>query len=517
MIINPYLVQPSGPSYGTLTTAWIAATGETDLTILGALNTLESDMATYGLTAKMKALYPMVGGTAAKHKYNFMDARDLDAAYRLVFTGGWTHSSTGAKPNGTNAYADTKLTPSSVLTQDNTHISYYSRDNISASCVDMGCRGTVGGTADLSLYNYSGTYYSDQYNTGGGRASSANADTRGFITGSRTTSAIHKLFRNGTQIGSTNTGASGNLSFVTVSIALAALGTTLGFYSPREIAIASIGDGLTDAEAANFYTAVQTFQTTLARQVGVPIVSDSDAQAFLNAAVITDTTQASAVNTLVTGLKADGLWTKMAAIYPMVGGTATAHSYNLKNTAAYQLTFNGGWTHSSTGALPNGTNAYADTSFNVNTYKDNNHLSYYIRTNLDEVRVDAGLIGSIGQYFDVESRISNVGYFGNHIAAVNVNFAVTDSRGLWLNTRTTSTLQKVYKNGTSQGSNTASGTTAINGNIYLGARNVVGTGANLYSTKQTAFASIGDGLDDTDAANLYTRVQTYQTALSRNV
>jgi len=77
MIINPYLVQPSGPSYGTLTTAWIAATGETDLTILGALNTLESDLTTYGLTAKMKALYPMVGGTAAKHKYNFMDAMQI--------------------------------------------------------------------------------------------------------------------------------------------------------------------------------------------------------------------------------------------------------------------------------------------------------------------------------------------------------------------------------------------------------------------------------------------------------
>jgi len=43
MIINPYLVQPSS-AYGTLTTAWIAATGETDLTILGALNTLESDL-----------------------------------------------------------------------------------------------------------------------------------------------------------------------------------------------------------------------------------------------------------------------------------------------------------------------------------------------------------------------------------------------------------------------------------------------------------------------------------------
>ena len=84
---------------GALTTAWIAATGETDTTIISALNTLETDLTTYGLTAKIKALYPMVGGTAAKHKFNFMDARDTDAAYRLTFNGGWTHSSTGALPN----------------------------------------------------------------------------------------------------------------------------------------------------------------------------------------------------------------------------------------------------------------------------------------------------------------------------------------------------------------------------------------------------------------------------------
>jgi uncharacterized protein YmfQ (DUF2313 family) len=34
-----------------------------------------------------------------------------------------------------------------------------------------------------------------------------------------------------------------------------------------ECALASIGDGLTDTEASNFYTAVQAFQTTLSRQV----------------------------------------------------------------------------------------------------------------------------------------------------------------------------------------------------------------------------------------------------------
>jgi hypothetical protein len=38
-------------------------------------------------------------------------------------------------------------------------------------------------------------------------------------------------------------------------------------YFNNEIAFSSIGDGLTDTEAANFYTAVQAYQTTLSRQV----------------------------------------------------------------------------------------------------------------------------------------------------------------------------------------------------------------------------------------------------------
>jgi len=239
--------------------------------------------------------------------------------------------------------------------------------------------------------------------------------------------------------------------------------------------------------------------------------------AWIAATGETDLTILGALNTLETDLTTYGLTAKMKALYPFVGGTAVKHSYNFMNTAANQITWSGGLTHSSTGVLPNGVNGFGDSNFNVNTYKDNNHLSYYIRTNLDEVRVDAGINTSSGARFDAISRLSNGGNFGNHITNVNLLFSSTDSRGLWLNTRTTSTLQKVYKNGTSQGSETSSGTTAINGNIYLGARNLVGTGALFYSTKETAFASIGDGLTDTDAANFYTRVQTYQTALSRNV
>ena len=256
MIINPYLVQPSGPSYGTLTTAWIAATGETDLTILGALNTLESDMATYGLTAKMKALYPMVGGTAAKHKYNFMDARDLDAAYRLVFTGGWTHSSTGALPNGTNAYADSKLRAFTALSASSSHVSSYVRTTPNSNVF-------VGhGSLDLFLQVASGVLYGSLATTS--FSSTAQANVTGFYMVNRPNGTNQKLIRNSTIL-LNDSKASSNFSN-TQDVVLAAYNPASQF-SNAEIAIASIGDGFTDTEAANFYTAVQAFQTTLSRNV----------------------------------------------------------------------------------------------------------------------------------------------------------------------------------------------------------------------------------------------------------
>jgi hypothetical protein len=61
-------------------TAFIAAAGITNLTQAAAISTLVDDLKTYGLWTKMKALYPFVGGSAASHKFNLKDPRDLDAA-----------------------------------------------------------------------------------------------------------------------------------------------------------------------------------------------------------------------------------------------------------------------------------------------------------------------------------------------------------------------------------------------------------------------------------------------------
>ena len=262
MIINPYLVQPSGPSYGTLTTAWIATTGETDLTILGALNTLESDLTTYGLTSRMTALYPFVGGTASKHSYNFMNT----AQYQLTFNGGWTHSSNGSLPNGTNAFANTGLVPSSTLSLNNTHVSFYSRTNNSGTTIDIGS-GDSGDTNQIYILpRYAGSFLFSKLNSTAQVNYNPIVDSLGLFLISRIASNQYSVFQKNTKL---VLGASNSTALNSKSIYLGAINNngSSDYYSNRQLAFSTIGNGLSDTRAANFYTAVQKFQTTLSRQV----------------------------------------------------------------------------------------------------------------------------------------------------------------------------------------------------------------------------------------------------------
>jgi hypothetical protein len=263
----------------------------------------------------------------------------------------------------------------------------------------------------------------------------------------------------------------------------------------------------------------------------VGLTTDPDAQAFITAAAITDPTQQAAIDNLVVGMKADGLWTKMKAIYPFVGGTASTHKWNLKDPrdldAAFRLVFNGGWTHSSNGATPNGTNGYADTKFvgDTNLTYGSACISFYSRTNSVGNYSDFGSYADmLNSYKSYNIQCRNVGdlarsgiYDGNTLFDW-ATLSVTDSRGFFVANRQSTTNNKMLRN------NVAGSTNSIN--IAYGAKsntysNFIGAANNgsaiQYSNRQTAFAHIGDGLTDTEAANLYTRVQAYQTALSRNV
>jgi hypothetical protein len=244
----------------------------TDTTQKAAIDKLVVDLKGYGIWSKMKAIYPFIGGTASQHKFNLRNPLDTDAAFRLVFNGGWVHSSTGAKPNGVNGFADTKCNPFINLSGYSQHVSMYSKtQDIYVSGANMGCY-TSGTNSEINLYQYynainfkGGSSY--EYPTYALKVN--NQNTLGFQINSRTANNALTLHFNGVLLQTntnieTKTRPSANI-YLAASNWLSGGGANQ--YTPHETAFNSIGDGLTDTEAANYYTAVQTFQTTLSRQV----------------------------------------------------------------------------------------------------------------------------------------------------------------------------------------------------------------------------------------------------------
>lgn len=237
--------------------------------------------------------------------------------------------------------------------------------------------------------------------------------------------------------------------------------------------------------------------------------------AWKAATLETDTVILNALNTFEQGLIDNGLTTKFNAIYPFVGGNSTKHSYNFINTLTFQLTFLGSWTHASTGALPNGTNAYANTGLTPSTTLSLNdaHFSAYLRTNTNAgIDVGCAIPANTTQ---LAGRLSG-NYFGNVHQATNSTVANANSQGHYLASRTGSTTNTGYKNGSSILASTVVSTVRPSTNVYLGARNNNGAADN-FSARELALASIGSGLTAGEASTLYTLIQAMQTSLSRNV
>lgn len=251
---------------------------------------------------------------------------------------------------------------------------------------------------------------------------------------------------------------------------------------------------------------------------------DADAQAFISAASITDSTQKTAINTLVISLKSYGIWSKMKALYPMVGGTASSHKFNLKDPRdlndAFRLTFAGGWTHSSNGALPNGTTGYADTNLNDNLLTLNNaHLSTYLKTQNDGLFCDIGaiyVIGAQNKETNIFARYGNI-FYPRIQDTNNGIISQTSSLGLFVSNRVNTTQIRASYNGALK--TLTSNTTGKAGrNIFISAANFsTSNNANYYSNRQTAFISVGDGLTDIELINYYTAIQEFQTILGRQV
>jgi len=249
---------------------------------------------------------------------------------------------------------------------------------------------------------------------------------------------------------------------------------------------------------------------------------DPDAQAFITAAAITDATQQSAINTLVVDFKGYNIWTKMKAIYPYVGGTSSSTSYNLKNPAQFQITWNGGVTWSNNGVLFGGVNGYGNTGYNISVNNTGSNISagVYSRTSGINAGSEFGAVDGAfnGLQLAMKFTDNNTYYAVNDFVGNGAGNFVSDTRGMFVVSRTSGVNTKVvYRNGVSLGTQGGTSNTAVNLNVYVGARNNPGGSASSYNSREHAFQYIGETLTAAEVGNLTTAVQAFQTTLGRNV
>jgi len=243
-----------GGSYNPLTTAWITATGESDVTILNALSVFEAGLTTYDLLGNMKRIYPFVGGSSIKHSYNFLDT----SIGQKTDYGGVTNDGNGKTFNGSSGYSDSNSTGDDLFPDySNISFGFYSRTDAQGV---MGDIGTSGGDDDLNIYSWAlnGSYFRTA-NTGGQTV--AQTTSLGFFVANRISSTEIRCLANGNVvsqlINKTTTTSARNML----------LGKSWANYSSRNYSFEFYGTGLTDAKLLNLNTLVQDLQTALGRQV----------------------------------------------------------------------------------------------------------------------------------------------------------------------------------------------------------------------------------------------------------
>jgi hypothetical protein len=246
--------------------AFLDATGITNATITTAINTLVKSLKANNLWNNLSAIYPFVtdkttqGDMAFQMKFNLKDPRNLNAAFRLQFSGGWTYSANGVLPNGINTYADTFLISNS-LGQNNFHVSYYSRTQSLLGLQDD--IGVYDGQFGISMYTGITTAGFNTHSNSNTVNNIANSNTLGFFAQSRIASSQFYLRARGTTNTLTRTSQTPRAS----NFILSKTGNFNGEYSRRQLAFATIGLGLTITDIVNLETACNNFQTTLGRNV----------------------------------------------------------------------------------------------------------------------------------------------------------------------------------------------------------------------------------------------------------
>lgn len=227
-----------------------AAGGTLSATEQSAILTLVADLKANSLWTPMKAIYPMVGASAAACAQNLKSS-----SFTGTFTAGWTFASSGITSNGLSAYFDTTCRVVTDLT------------NFDLSWAHSGSTGSWNGAFSSNVvgFNKSSQIGLQNLTSVTGTIPASFRMMSGSVNSSGSNDAI--LYFDGTQ----QSVYTANSMSTDIGFILGALNTgtfptvTPIIFNIVKISTLTLGSKLNGTQMSNLYTAVNTFNTSLSR------------------------------------------------------------------------------------------------------------------------------------------------------------------------------------------------------------------------------------------------------------
>lgn len=226
-----------------------------------------------------------------------------------------------------------------------------------------------------------------------------------------------------------------------------------------------------------------------------------------------DATRKGHIDAFFTAIKAIGL-AKFDAVYLFAAHDAQAARLNLISTS-YNCTVTGSPTFTTDrGYVGTSDETHLNTGFNPATAsspkftQNSSHISGFCRSTTGESRYLWGQVSSMNVSFCPRWSGGDANCY-HSLNSTEGGTANASPTGHYILARASSTGYSVYKNGSSIASRTATSTAHNSSNILF----LETTGYSAWSTGAIAAASIGSNLSSTEAADFYTAVNTYLTAV----
>ncbi len=218
-------------------------------------------------------------------------------------------------------------------------------------------------------------------------------------------------------------------------------------------------------------------------------------------------------------LQVAGIWNKLDIIYFTAAHDSQSAGLNWKSTENTITAINSPLFTTDRGYSGNGTTNYVNTNYNpltgITWTQNSASFGIYSRTNITENKSSGAANGSgTGLALGFRNTSNQIGSRINSLVGDNLIVSNSDSRGLFVVNRSSSTAQQVYKNGIQLSANTATSQAVNSLSLYVLANNVAGV-ASLFSSFEAAAIFCGAG--DIDQTIFYNIIQWYMTKIGANV